>query len=88
MNIYDTDSSRLPSVVSIVPVDSMFKITWIMKETQTLKIVLPEENYTLENSNEIFVNASEIIEQIKILDCSEDITIDYELTSATFNFSK
>ena len=75
-------------MVSIVPADSRFKITWIMKDTQMLKIIPPEENYTFENSNEIFVDASEIIEQIKISDCSEDITKDYELASATFNFSK
>ena len=59
-----------------------------MKDTRTIKIILPEENYTFENSNEIFVNASEIIEQIKISDCSEDITKDYELASATFHLSK
>ena len=75
-------------MVSIVPADSGFKITWIMKDTQMLKIIPPEESYTFGNSNEIFVNDSEIIDQIKISDCLEDITKDYELTSATFNFSK
>ena len=85
--MYDTVSSRLPSVVSIVPADSGFKITWITNDNQTLKIILPEENYTIEKSNEIFVNAS-IIDQISISDCSEDVTENYELSSATFNFSK
>ena len=46
--MYYTVSSRLPSVVSIVPADSRFKITWIMKDNQTLKIILPEESYTIE----------------------------------------
>ena len=86
--MYGIVSSRLPSVVSIVPADSGFKITWIMKDNQTVRIILPEEIYTIKNSNEIFVNGSEIIDQIKISDCAEDITKDYELTSATFNFSK
>ena len=75
-------------MVSIVPADSGFKITWILKDNHILKIILPEEKHTIEKTNEIFVNGSEIIDQIKILDCSEDITKDYELTSATFNFSK
>ena len=85
--MYGIVSSRLPSVVSIVPADSGFKITWIMKDNHTVKIILPEENITIEKSNEIFVNAS-LIDQIKISDCSEDTTENYELTSATFNFSK
>ena len=85
--MYGIVSSRLPSVVSIVPADSGFKITWIMKDNHTVKIILPEENITIEKSNEIFVNAN-LIDQIKISDCSEDTTENYELTSATFNFSK
>ena len=86
--MYGIVSSRLPSVISIVPADSGFKITWIMKDNQTVRIILPEEKHTIEKTNEIFVNASETIDQIKISDSSEDITKDYELASATFNFSK
>ena len=74
-------------MVSIVPAHNGFKITWIMKYNQTVKINLPEEIYTIENSNEIFVIDSEIIDHIKISDCSEDITKDYELASATFYLS-
>ena len=85
---YYVVSSRLPSMVSIVPADNGFIITWIMKDNQTVKINLPEQKYTIEKSNEIFVNDSEIIDQIKISDCSEDITKDYELASATFYLSK
>ena len=77
----------MPSVVSILPADSGFKVTWIIKDNQTTKVNLSDENY-VQKSNEIFLNASEPIDHIKMLDCSEDITDNFEQTTVTFNFSK
>ena len=76
-------------MVSIEQVYGGYIITWAIKDNKTAKIFLSEENYTIKKSNQIFVNGSEIIHQIKIFDCSGDsITENYEQATATFNFSK
>ena len=76
-------------MVSIEKAYGGYIITWAIKDNKTAKIILSEKNYTIEKSNQIFVNGSEIIQQIKIFDCSGDsITENYEQATATFNFSK
>ena len=76
-------------MVSIEQAYGGYIIKWAMKDNKTAKIILSEENYTIEKSNQIFVNGSEIIHQIKIFDCSGDsITENYEQATAIFNFSK
>ena len=76
-------------MVSIEQASGGYIITWAMKDNQTAKIILSEEDYTIENSNQIFVSGSKIIHQIKIFDCSGDsITENYEQATAIFNFSK
>ena len=76
-------------MVSIEQAYSGYIITWEMKDNKTAEIILSEENFTIEKSNQRFVNGSKIIHQINIFDCSRDsITENYEQAIATFNFSK
>ena len=74
-------------MVSIVPADSGFKVTWMIKDNQIAKI-LSGGKYIIEKTNVTFVNAGERIDQVNILDCSENITENLEETTTTFNFSK